>query len=208
MTAKSTFAPVLLLFLLAFACRMLNSEGNNQANSNNSSTSSGSNSYSTGSSRDYEAILPPQVGTFDRTDKPGVLDWCSGTGVDYPTCVFDASAKYKAENGGTVSIGDQRFKSPQDAKHAMDLELKEDTDTSGTHTPGYDINADTARSKITKRTPTKNGGELVILETLPGYRKIRIAFWVNGSDLFAFGGTDEARNLEPVEALANAYIQR
>jgi hypothetical protein len=198
-----------LLGLLAILCLLLSASSGcdlrqvlSKSTGNPPATQTGSSTP--GSPADYEALLPPQIGSYSRTEKPSVLNFCSTV----PDCDYQASADYKAASGEKVTVGVKAYKSSGDAKAALEDTIRKDTDYSASKEPGFDPSTDVIRFQIVKRTPTNNGAELLILDSLPRYPKSKEALWLSGNQVYEWIDVSGTKNISEVETLAAAFIQR
>lgn len=104
-------------------------------------------------------------------------------------------------------MGVKLYKSSEDSKAAFDDSIKRDTADSASKEPGYDPEADITRFKIVKRIPTNSGGELLILDSLPRFQKMKEAVWLKGSYIYTWTDNSGTKNMTEVETLANAFTQ-
>ncbi len=196
---------VLLLVMSCNAFKNLTTSKSATSNQNSGNQTGDSNKSSDSTAPQKGAdLFPAQIGDFTQTEKPKPVSTCFT--ID-PDCDSNWGAKY-TKNGDPVNMSIWRYKSPAEAAKVFAQKIKTATDLTGTDAPDYEPEESEVLFKIIKRAPTKSGGEMIVLDSLPRYKiKDQRVYWTKGSDVYYWNSLNETKNLSLVSALAEAYIK-
>src|SRR5205085_8274874 len=128
---------------------------------------------------------------------------------DIPKYKIYTSSDYKAANGELVYFSKEIYSSPADAKKILECWLKQDADYDTTSTK-EETDHDLVRYQVAERVPAKNGGELLVMKTFPGFSPVDKAYWIDDSVFYKWIDSNEDKRPHKDHqtiAFAKAYIQ-